>query len=386
MPQRGLDERRAEIRNTYARGALAEAIDHQQSILRDACAVDAQQPDDYLFLGLMLHAARQFADATTVLRDGIARFPANPAMHENLGVLLIAAGDIPGAIAACQNALALGSDSPNVHDCLCDAYNRIGRTDLAATEGRAALDAKDRLFGARAPLVAMPPGAPPPFNPLNPAENVIAYCLWGNEPRYRVPLLENARILPHLFPGWTIRLYHDASMDAAYLSELKARGVDLRPIALPPNVPPHRRLLWRFGVVADPTVRRFLVRDADSLLSVKERVAVDAWLQSEYRFHAMRDWFTHTDLLLAGLWGGVGGILPPVETLLSGYTGWRMENDHVDQDVLAETVWPAIRGDVLIHDSVFTGCLGSVPFPPYGASPPGVHIGQNAFHHFTRPG
>ena len=354
----------------------------QQSILNEAAGETV--PDDFLFLGLMLHGARRYGDATAILRNGIDRFPTHPAMHENLGVLLIASGDIQGAIAACEAALALGSDSPNVNDCLCDAYNRIGRTDLAVAAGRAALEAKDRQFITRPSMATVPDGAPPPFNPLNPTENVIAYCLWGTEPRYRVPLLENARILPHLFPGWTIRVYHDAAVDPAFVQELRTRGTDLRPLTLPPDLPPHRRLLWRFAVLDDPTVRRFLIRDADSLLSVKERVAVDAWLNSGYHFHAMRDWFTHTDLLLAGLWGGVGGILPPVEALLGGYTGWRMENDHVDQDLLAETVWPTIRRNVLIHDSIFTGCLGSVSFPPYGASLPGIHIGQNAIHHFTR--
>jgi hypothetical protein len=371
---------RERARLAYARGALAEAIEIQQRVLRD------NDPGDFLFLGLMLHAARRFCDAIAVLRQGIARFPANPAMHENLGVLLVSADDVDGAIAACLQALALGSDSPNVHDCLSDAYNRVGQPDRAVAAGRAALEAKDRMFGSRTPLVAMPADPPPPFDPSRPAENVIAYCLWGREPRYCVPLMENVRILPHLFPGWTIRLYHDASVDAGFLAQLGAHGVDPRPMALPAGVQPHRRLLWRFAVVADPSVRRFLIRDADSLLSVKERVAVDAWLQSGYRFHAMRDWFTHTDLLLAGLWGGVGGILPPVETLLGHYTAWRMENDHVDQDLLAETVWPAIRGDVLIHDSVFTGCLGSVPFPPFGAMLPGMHIGQNAFHYFAPAG
>ena len=363
-------------RDAYQRGALSEAIALQRQIPPDT-------QDDILFLGLMLHADRHFAEAAAVLREGATRFPQAAAMHENLGVLLIASGDASGAIAACEQALALGSDSPNVNDCLCDAYNRIGRADRAVAAGRAALEAKDRRFATGA---ALPMAPPPPFNPGNPAENVIAYGLWGNEPRYQVPLLENARILPHLFPGWHIRLYHDASVDADYLGALAAHGVDLRPMALPSDVPPHRRLLWRFGVLADPTVRRFLIRDADSILSVKERVAVDAWLQSCYPFHAMRDWFTHTDLLLAGLWGGMGGILPAVDTLFGRYTGWRMENDHVDQDLLAETVWPLIRGNVLIHDSVFTGCLGSVPFPPYGTLPPGSHIGQNAFVHFASAG
>jgi hypothetical protein len=160
----------------------------------------------------------------------------------------------------------------------------------------------------------------------------------------------------------------------------------MRPMSLPLGVPVHRKLLWRFDVIADPAVKRFLIRDADSLLCVKERVAVDAWLQSRYHFHAMRDWYSHTDLLLAGMWGGVGGILPPPAALMQAYTAWRVENDHVDQDVLSETVWPTIRRDVLIHDSIFTGCLGSVPFPPFGQSPPGSHIGQNAFLYFTRTG
>jgi len=370
------DDRRRHASEAYARGALTEAIAIQQAIPRET-------PHDSLFLGLLLHAAGRFAESASVLRDGATQFPGEPAIHENLAVLLIATGDIAGAIAAGQTALAMGSDSPNVHDCLADAYNRIGRRDLAIAAGKAALEAKDRRFGVGESL---PTAILPPFNPLNPAENVIAYGLWGNEPRYHAPLLENARIQPHLFPGWTIRIYHDDTVDPGYLRTLASHGVDLRPVALPPGVPPLRRLLWRFAVIADPTVCRFLIRDADSLLSVKERVAVDAWLQSCYPFHAMRDWFTHTDLLLAGLWGGVGGLLPPVETLLGRYTAWRLEYDHVDQDLLAETVWPLIRDRVLIHDSVFTGCLGSVPFPPYGALPDGFHVGQNAFVHFARQG
>ena len=100
--------------------------------------------------------------------------------------------------------------------------------------------------------------------------------------------------------------------------------------------------------------------------------------------HIMRDFYTHTDLILAGMWGGVGGLLPNVDTLFNNRRGWRTEGNHIDQDLLSETVWPAIRGRALIHDSVFTGCLGSVPFPPYADLPPGHHIGQNAFMLFSR--
>ena len=58
--------------------------------------------------------------------------------------------------------------------------------------------------------------------------------------------------------------------------------------------------------------------------------------------------------------------------------GWR--------ECVAVAVWPAGRRHILIHDSVFQPILGSVPFPPFGALPPGHHIGANAFLHFTRSG
>lgn len=373
-------DRRA-AREAYTRGALDEALALQRALIE---AGQALIPADYLFLGLVHHAAGRMDDSIAALRDGERAFPEAAEVHENLAVVLLLTNQPAAAMEAAERALARGSTSPNVFDCLCDAANRIGRRDLAVRYGRQALEAKDALFGRRTKVADVPSALPPAFDPTHPAENVIAYCLWGEDPTYQVPLLENARIVGHLFPGWSIRVYHDASVPPAFRTELSRLGVQLRLKALPAGVPQYRRLLWRFDVLADPTVRRFLVRDADALLSVKERVAVDAWLASACWFHTMRDWYTHTDVILAGMWGGVGNVLPGPDGLLRAYTGWRMENDHMDQDVLSETVWPTIRSSCLIHDSVFTGCLGSVPFPPFGALMPGHHVGQNAMVHFRR--
>jgi tetratricopeptide (TPR) repeat protein len=376
------DELRQIARDSYGRGDLTEAIDIQHKVL----ASGAPAADDSLFLALMLFAAKDLPGSIGVLRDSLVHFPDAPALHENLAVCLVTSGQFAGAVDAARQALALGSNSPNVHDCLCDALNRLGQTEAAIAAGREALEAKDRRFGGATPMVRMPDGPPPAFNSNNPAENVIAYCLWGNEPRYLVPLLESVRILPHLFPAWSMRVYYDTNVDHNYVTDLGRRGVQLRQMILPPGQPGHRRLLWRFEAIRDPSVKRFLIRDADSLLNIKERVAVDAWLESGCYFHAMRDWYTHTDLLLAGMWGGVGNLLPSPAELFRASTGWRMENDHIDQDILSDTVWPMVRGSILIHDSIFTGTLGSVPFPPFGALPAGSHIGQNAFVHFTPSG
>jgi tetratricopeptide (TPR) repeat protein len=373
------EELRQIARDAHARGDLPEAIDVQRKVI----AVGSPIADDALFLALLLFAARDLAGASHALSDALTHFPNNASLHENLGVCLLTAGQPAHAVTACQRALALGSTSPNVHDCLCDALNQLGQIDAAVAAGRAALLAKDQLFGGRTPLARVPDAPPPAFNPNAAAENVIAYSLWGNESRYLVPLLESVRMLPHLFPAWSIRVYYDTSVNHDYVLDLGRRGVQLRQMILPAGQPAHRRLLWRFEAIRDPSVKRFLIRDADSLLSIKERVAVDDWLRSEQWFHGMRDWYTHTDLMLAGMWGGVGNVLPAPVDLFRARSGWRVENDHVDQDLLSDTVWPIVRDSILIHDSVFTGTLGSVPFPPFGALPAGSHIGQNAFVHFS---
>jgi hypothetical protein len=230
----------------------------------------------------------------------------------------------------------------------------------------------------------LPPGPPPQFEATQKQENVISYCLWGNDQRYIVPLLENLKLRSHLFPAWTIRIYIDNSVSGDVLGKLRNGGADLIDKSSESGAPFYRRLLWRFEVANDRAVRRFLVRDADSLLSVKERVAVDAWLATDSYFHVMRDFYTHTDLMLAGMWGGVANVLPDLKKLWDAYRSSKMQGRTADQRFLGDAVWPTASQSCVIHDSIFTGCLGSVSFPPYGDLLPGHHIGQNAFIWFSK--
>ena len=232
-----LDDQRVRARDAYLRGAPDEARMLQEHVITEARGSGQLLVDDFLFHGLVLYALDRKEAGIATLREGLTHFPDKPELHENLAVFLLNTQDAAGCIAASEAALAAGSRSPNVHDCLCDAYNRLGRHELAVPAGRAALEAKDRRFGAGAPLAAVPSRPPPAFNPTNPAENVIAFCLWGNEPRYQVPLLENARILVHLFPAWSMRVYHDDTVDRAYLARLAESGVQLRMMTLAPGVP-----------------------------------------------------------------------------------------------------------------------------------------------------
>ena len=90
----------------------------------------------------------------------------------------------------------------------------------------------------------------------------------------------------------------------------------------------------------------------------------------------MRDHFSHTDLILAGLWGGVGGIFPPLRTLLEKHAPDRFLTRNVDQDFLRMAVWRTVKQSCLIHDGLYT-CFSAQDYPPLGRLPANRHIGQN---------
>ena len=146
------------------------------------------------------------------------------------------------------------------------------------------------------------------------------------------------------------------------------------------RVNPFDGLFWRFLPINDGRTRHFLIRDADSIINRREQAAVTEWLASGKAFHVMRDWWTHTEVILAGMWGGIGGVLPPLQTLLKGFQSTSLANWHVDQWFLRAQVWPTVRQSCLIHDSKFSA-FGSRDFPTGSDLPDGQHVGQNASVH-----
>ena len=83
--------------------------------------------------------------------------------------------------------------------------------------------------------------------------------------RYAQGALANARLVDSVFPGWKLRIYHDLTTPPALLDELRAitSSVQLINVSVEDEarrVPNPRA--WRFAVASDPSVSRWLVRDA----------------------------------------------------------------------------------------------------------------------------
>lgn len=188
-----------------------------------------------------------------------------------------------------------------------------------------------------------------------PQRRLIAYSLFGDQPIYCETMILNAEIAPSLYPGWILQVYHDASVPAHVLSRLAAAGVELIAVHTLSALSSMPGTFWRFLALEDQNADVVLLRDADSILSERERVLVDLWLNSDRPFHIIRDWYGHTDLILAGLWGARQGLLGHIRTLITDYLAQtpQLHPTHADQYFLARCVWPRIARFALHHSSIY---------------------------------
>ncbi|NVJ93351.1 MAG: tetratricopeptide repeat protein [Methylocystaceae bacterium] len=210
------------------------------------------------------------------------------------------------------------------------------------------------------------------FNTIDKSKNIISFCLWGNKDIYCSRAIENVRRAQIIYPEWTCRFYCDADVPKKVIDTLKKEGAQV--LFVQGGLQKHDRLFWRFFVADDSKVDRFICRDCDSLLNCQERVAVDDWIESGKPFHVMRDFVTHVDVMLAGMWGGLTNVLPPILGTLLTPQYLSSHTRETDQIFLRERVWGLIREDVFVHDSYYSPDFG-VPFPKYGRLIRPAHVG-----------
>ncbi len=208
-------------------------------------------------------------------------------------------------------------------------------------------------------------------------KSVCSFSLFGREPRYLCGALYNVLMSKELYPGWTIRFYADETVPKEFRDLMLKLGAEV--ILNDVDASVDMKLCWRFLVASDPTVGRFVVRDCDSAFSLRESIIVDEWIDSGKIFHVIRDWYSHTDLMLAGLWGGVAGVIPDIQSMINNFFSMNTTvSPNLDQFFLRETIWPIIKEYCIIHDRYFNAFSPRRP-PMRHFRTNDDHIGSNRF-------
>ena len=322
----------------------------------------------YLFL------LEDYSGAEFVLESGDVDLTRNSDALSSLIVCQNRVQKFESAINNCDLYIArFGKASYNILDSAAYSNYKLRRFDEAREAGSQSLALKHQIaienFSTRDDQ-----SADVDLDDALGAQKIISFSLFGSKPRYLRGALDNIHAAKQLLPAWRCRFYLDGSVPADFIAALQE--FDTEVITCADGASLKEKLCWRFAVAWDSSVERLLVRDVDSVITEREVAAVNAWIVSSRPFHVMRDWWTHTDLMLAGMWGGKGGQLPDLSEEMMLYKSAVMETPNVDQWFLRDRVWPRIYAHCLVHDRCFD-FLNAEAWP--SSKDEGRHVGMNVY-------
>ena len=176
-------------------------------------------------------------------------------------------------------------------------------------------------------------------------KKVISFSLWGDNPKYTIGAIKNAELIDTIYPGWIGRFYCGKSVPIDIIEILKTY-TNVEVIEMEENGD-WSGMFWRFYACEDSDV--MISRDTDSRLNLREKNAVDEWLNSDKDFHIMRDHPYHNALILGGMWGVRNGILKNIVDLIKNYN--KGDFWQVDQNFLREQIYPFVVNTSFVHDS-----------------------------------
>jgi len=201
-------------------------------------------------------------------------------------------------------------------------------------------------------------------------KKIISYCLWGHDRKYTVGAIRNAESIAEgsLFYGWVGRFYCDNTAPTEVMERLRDLGME---VYLVDRAGDWSFTVERFKAMDDADLCIF--RDCDSRLSKRELDAVQAWIDSDKKLHAMKDHPYHGQFpILAGMWGiKRGAITSPIAEVLEKYSQVAEPQYFYDQLFLANYIWPLLKDSCMIHDEFFSNS----PFPSMRET--GRFVGQS---------
>lgn len=184
---------------------------------------------------------------------------------------------------------------------------------------------------------------------------IISFSLWGENPVYNTGAIRNAELAKNIYPDWICRFYYGTSTLNETIEKLKTfDNVELINMGVDGD---WTGMFWRFYPASEEDVDVVIVRDCDSRLNLREKHAVDEWLNSDKGFHIMRDHPAHGTEILGGMWGSKKGVVNNMKELIDDY----IKGDfwQVDQNFLREKIYPSVKDNSMVHDEFFE----HKPFP-----------------------
>jgi protein O-GlcNAc transferase len=181
---------------------------------------------------------------------------------------------------------------------------------------------------------------------------VFSFCIFGSKPKYCMGLLKNIEVIKEHFPEWMIWVYIGdtipVELDQRLAQEQCVQRIYTETIGMENKV-------FRFFPIDTPDVEVCIVRDTDSRIHARDRACIQEFVDSDMKFHIIRDHPNHFHKIMAGMFGMKQGCVS--YKIQEAYVWWKKEyaTDAFWDDTyfLVDVIYPDIKLESLVHDTHF---------------------------------
>jgi len=179
-------------------------------------------------------------------------------------------------------------------------------------------------------------------------------------------MIQNAWLMPRIYPGWECHVWlgDDVPLETA------GRLFDLNCVLHVLNLGWRQRMFYRLLIHDEPGVERYLIRDADSRISMRERRCVDEWMRTDAILHTIHDHFYHQRPIqggMFGIWRSKLDLGCSMREFIGNYPA--IDKWGRDEEFLEQRLWPKVSHSFFEHGRQH-------PIPAIENEDPGAFIGE----------
>lgn len=208
---------------------------------------------------------------------------------------------------------------------------------------------------------------------------VFSFSLWGDDGRYMKGAIAVADQVAVMFPGFECWFYIHTGVPATVVEALREKA-NVRVSIMDCDLTTSKPMMWRFRAIDDPNCEAMMPRDTDTRFYLREKFAIQEWLESGKTFHIMRDCPHHWERIMGGMFGTRRVNFSWTELI----SLWPQQGHRdYDQAFLKTIIYPRMSTDMMVHDSFYNYEEGARKFP-IDFDPDFHFVGEYVFEDGTR--
>lgn len=177
---------------------------------------------------------------------------------------------------------------------------------------------------------------------------VISFSLWGDKSIYQVGSIRNAKMAKEFYPDFQCWFYiHVDTVPKNTIDKLRECD-NVKIIEKSGDLYSMKPMTWRFEAIDAPEVELMMSRDVDTQILLREKLAVDEWINSGKLLHIMRDHPWHRYYIQGGMFGVRKSDISWIDKIESQCS---KGNYNYDQIFLSDIIYSLYKDNCIIHAS-----------------------------------